>query len=182
MEYTSVRGFLLSPLPPSLLPSSDETDPRERPQVCCRVNAGSVRVESGDQNGAVRHRPSGHLAGEPDSVEQFVSLRLYSKTRMMADRLHTRQPSHLSRLLDLFPAVRSPISNQFVRTTVQITQAAFSVSSWLETRGWSKTEWGASLVAQWLRICLPMQGTRVRALVREDPTCRGATKPVRHNY
>ena len=39
-----------------------------------------------------------------------------------------------------------------------------------------------SLVAQWLRIRLPMQGTRVRALVREDPTCHGATKPVRHNY
>ena len=35
----------------------------------------------------------------------------------------------------------------------------------------------ASLVAQWLRVCLPMQGTRVRALVWEDPTCRGATKP-----
>ena len=27
-----------------------------------------------------------------------------------------------------------------------------------------------------------MQGTRVRALVWEDPTCRGATKPVSHNY
>ena len=27
-----------------------------------------------------------------------------------------------------------------------------------------------------------MQGTRVRALVREDPTCRRATRPVRHNY
>ena len=27
-----------------------------------------------------------------------------------------------------------------------------------------------------------MQETRVRALVREDPTCRGATKPVCHNY
>ena len=39
----------------------------------------------------------------------------------------------------------------------------------------------ASLVAQWLRIRLPMQGTRVGALVQEDPTCRGATKPVRHN-
>ena len=25
-----------------------------------------------------------------------------------------------------------------------------------------------------------MQGTQVRALIREDPTCRGATKPVRH--
>ena len=40
----------------------------------------------------------------------------------------------------------------------------------------------ASLVAQWLRIRLPRQGTRVRALVREDPTCRGATKPMRHTY
>ena len=39
-----------------------------------------------------------------------------------------------------------------------------------------------SLVAQWLRIRLPRQGTEVRALVREDPTCRGATKPVHHNY
>ena len=27
-----------------------------------------------------------------------------------------------------------------------------------------------------------MQGTRVWALVREDPTCRGAAKPVRQNY
>ena len=35
---------------------------------------------------------------------------------------------------------------------------------------------------RWLRICLPMQGTRARALVREDPTCCGATKPVSHNY
>ena len=41
---------------------------------------------------------------------------------------------------------------------------------------------GASLVVQWLRIRLPMQGTWVQALVREDLTCRGATKPVHHNY
>ncbi|KAJ8791723.1 hypothetical protein J1605_020445 [Eschrichtius robustus] len=40
----------------------------------------------------------------------------------------------------------------------------------------------ASLVAQWLRIHLPMQGTRVRALAREDPTCHGAAEPVCHNY
>ena len=46
----------------------------------------------------------------------------------------------------------------------------------------SKRYMRASLVAQWLRICLPMQGTQVRALAWEDPTCRGATKPVRHNY
>ena len=41
---------------------------------------------------------------------------------------------------------------------------------------------GTFLAAQWLRICLPVQGTQVHALVREDPTCCGAAKPVRHNY
>ena len=35
-------------------------------------------------------------------------------------------------------------------------------------------------MTQWLRIRLPMQGTQVRALVQEDPTCHGATKPVGH--
>ena len=45
-----------------------------------------------------------------------------------------------------------------------------------------KTNLGTSLVVQWLRICLPMQVTWVRALVQEDPTCCRATKPVHHNY
>ena len=40
---------------------------------------------------------------------------------------------------------------------------------------------GASLVAQWLRVCLPVQGTQVRALVWEDPTCRRVAGPVSHN-
>ena len=51
--------------------------------------------------------------------------------------------------------------------------------------GWRMNEngeSGTSLVRQWLGVCLPMQGTWVRALVREDPTCRGAAGPVRHNY
>ena len=50
------------------------------------------------------------------------------------------------------------------------------------TKQASRSIYCTSLVAQWLRIRLPMQGTRVRALVREDPTCCGATKPMRHNY
>ena len=41
---------------------------------------------------------------------------------------------------------------------------------------------GTSPVTQWLRIHLPMQGTRVCYLVWEDPTCCGATKPVHHHY
>ena len=40
----------------------------------------------------------------------------------------------------------------------------------------------ASLVVQWLRIRLPMQGTQVWSLVWEDPTCHGTTKSVCHNY
>ena len=38
-----------------------------------------------------------------------------------------------------------------------------------------RLEWGAiafsSLVVQWMRIRLAMQGTRVPSLVQEDPTC-----------
>ena len=40
---------------------------------------------------------------------------------------------------------------------------------------------GASLVAQWMKIHLPMQETQVQSLVQEDPTCLGATKPMYHN-
>ena len=40
----------------------------------------------------------------------------------------------------------------------------------------------ASLVAHWLRIRLPMQGTWGLSLVWEDSTCLGATKPMSHNY
>ena len=45
-----------------------------------------------------------------------------------------------------------------------------------------KTLFWASLVVQRLRIRLPMQGTRVQVPDWEDPTCRGATKPMRLNY
>ena len=41
---------------------------------------------------------------------------------------------------------------------------------------------GPSLVVQWLRIHLAMQGTPVWSLVQEDPTCCGTTKPISHNH
>ena len=56
------------------------------------------------------------------------------------------------------------------------------------TEEWIKKMWyiyiphRTSLVAQWSRIRLPMQGTRVLPLVQEDPTCHGAVKSMRHNY
>ena len=39
-----------------------------------------------------------------------------------------------------------------------------------------------SLAIQWLRICLPIQGTWVPSLVQEDSTCLRAARPLRHNY
>ena len=43
-----------------------------------------------------------------------------------------------------------------------------------------KSKLGTSRVAWWLRIQLPRQKTRVRALIWEDSTCRGATTPMCH--
>ena len=52
-----------------------------------------------------------------------------------------------------------------------------------------KFVWEASLVAQWLRILLPMQGTQVRALswtiphaVEQLSPCTTTTEPMCHNY
>ena len=39
----------------------------------------------------------------------------------------------------------------------------------------------ASLVVQLLRILLPIQGTQVRFLVQEDPTCHPAPQLVQYN-
>ena len=39
-----------------------------------------------------------------------------------------------------------------------------------------------SLVVQWLRICLPRQGTQVQSLVWEDSMCQGATESEYNNY
>ena len=44
----------------------------------------------------------------------------------------------------------------------------------LETR--LRSTGRTSLEDPWLRICLPMQETRVRSLVQEDPPYRGAAK------
>ena len=46
----------------------------------------------------------------------------------------------------------------------------------------SNIHWQTSLVVQWLRISLLMQGTRVQSLAQEDSTCLGATKPMCRNY
>ena len=39
-----------------------------------------------------------------------------------------------------------------------------------------------SLVVQWIRIHLAVQGTWIQSLVQEDSTCSRATKPRSHNF
>ena len=39
-----------------------------------------------------------------------------------------------------------------------------------------KKDYGTFLVAQWIRICLPLQGIQVQFLVQKDSACCGATK------
>ena len=46
----------------------------------------------------------------------------------------------------------------------------------------SNSEERTSLVVQWLRMHLPMQGKWVQSLVPEDAICYTATKPESHNY
>ena len=86
---------------------------------------------------------------------------------------------------DLYP--EKTIIQKETCTTIFIATLFTIARTWKQpkcpsTDEWIKKMWGASPVAQWLRICLPIQGTRVRALVWEDPTCCGATGPVSHNY
>ena len=45
-----------------------------------------------------------------------------------------------------------------------------------------KSQCWTPLVVHWLRVCLPMEGTRVQSLGWEHPTCCEATKPMNHNY
>ena len=82
-------------------------------------------------------------------------------------------------LLSISPVPLSHTAQRTSQTANVCLQEAATAEGWPARR--QKDFLGASLVAQWLRICLPMQGTRVRALVWEDPTCRGATGPVSHN-
>ena len=49
-------------------------------------------------------------------------------------------------------------------------------------QGQLKWSLGTSQVAQWIRICLPIQWTQVQSQIWEDPTCHGAIKPMSCNY
>ena len=98
-----------------------------------------------------------------------------------------RESKKLFVLRHVLSQLKFPINKAFkVSETINIRHTYFGGKALLlhvcRTGKKQNNKAGTSLVTQWLRIHLPMQGTQVRALVQEDPTCRGATKPVCHNY
>ena len=78
---------------------------------------------------------------------------------------------------------RSNISQTEVISKVDSHAAQLREHRGLGAERWVKSSgvW-TSLVVQWLRICLPMQGTQLCSLVWEDLTGWGATKPTCQNY
>ena len=78
--------------------------------------------------------------------------------------------------------------NHFVRPLVQSISSKQSLSTYCmpfplpNPRAFTRLSMGTSLAVQWLGLCLPMQATRARFLVWEDSTCRGAAKPMSHDY
>ena len=53
---------------------------------------------------------------------------------------------------------------------------------WLLEKKYKEIATKTSLVVQWLRICLPIQGIWVRSLVGEDPICYRTSKPMCHSF
>ena len=80
------------------------------------------------------------------------------------------------------PSRLLPACNTFPPATYSCRIVELRTSIFYYILCWIRYLLFTSLVVQWLRILLPVQGTRVQSLVWEDPTCHGATKPVRHNY
>ena len=99
------------------------------------------------------------------------------------DYLHSLTIQPIITLLGISPQKLKTFIHTKTCTQIFIAAILTTAKTWKQPRFPSVGKWinklwqGASLVAQWLRICLLMQGTRVRALVWEDPTCRGATRP-----
>ena len=101
------------------------------------------------------------------------------------DKLRCCQQTKLDPMVGLLASLCDATANRILIKAPMFPEVKAIVKSY-DLKSHEKSQlnhcFGASFVAQWLRIHLPMQGTRVRALVREDPTCRGATKPMHDNY
>ena len=131
------------------------------------------------------------LGGPLKSFHSPLSLNRWANVDLQKSR-NLPRVTHVILALELEPRLPALCSHGFFPSPCQWKEPRFSqdLACWLWWMGWKRVQWErvkfnggrASLMTQWLRLCLPMQGTRVWSLVREDPTCHGAAKPVHHNY
>ena len=120
-----------------------------------------------------------HILGHKSSLSKFKKMEIISSifSDHKAMRLEINYRGKNVKNRNTWRLNNTLLTNQEI--TEEIKE---EVKKYLETNDNKNMMIRASLVTQWLRICLPMQGTRVQALVWEDPTCRGATKPMSHNH
>ena len=109
--------------------------------------------------------------------------RLKTGKRMTSAILGTTQSSFGS--LCLQPAshpstneVRPCLASDIRRDRARLEWCGHRPASLRDSLGIVKNRARTFLVVEWIRICLPIQGTWVWSLVREDPTCCRATKPM----
>ena len=95
-------------------------------------------------------------------------------------KTHIRRSMDTRKAGDLGPRVGSGTDVE-VRQVLVPTQSQVLIWNYVPNPHLIRVLGRTSLVAEWVKICLPMQGTQVPSLVWEDPTCCGATKPVHHN-
>ena len=120
--------------------------------VGCYTDSSGLKKEG--YAGHCQKQPSNPLRSLPMSTENIENGRIFS---LLKDKINSWNKWWLK-------------SSAKAKTNKPTNQSP--------TRKQSRT----SLVVRGLRICLPMQGTLVRFLVQEDPTCRGATKPMHCDY
>ncbi|XP_059854459.1 hepatocyte nuclear factor 1-beta isoform X4 [Delphinus delphis] len=127
----------------------------------------SQQLHSSHQQPLMQQSPGSHMAQQPF----MAAVTQLQNSHMYAHKQEPPQYSHTSR----FPSAMVVTDTSSISTLT-------NMSSSKQLNLWKEVDSGTFLMAQWLRIRLPMQGTQVWALVPEDPTCCGATKPVHHNY
>ena len=123
-----------------------------------------------------------HILGHKSSLGKFKKIEISSS--MFSD--HNTMSLEINYRKKTVKNTNTWRLNSVLLNNQEITEEIKEIKKYIETNDnenmMTQNLWdGASLVAQWLRICLLMQGTRVRALVWEDPTCHGAAGPVSHN-
>ena len=111
-----------------------------------------------------------------------------------APSMHPRsRPSRLDPVCSLHQEALPVCLHQSTRSCLPAPLSAPALKAWAPCAGqpappcWALYRCSVNtcrtpvLLAQWWRIHLPMQETRVRSLAREDPTCHAAAKLLGHS-